>query len=650
MLSEESVATLEKPSPKVPLKVTLEAVVRTLPADVHALQTIRLNSYAASQAWKRTLPRLSVGGEWWCAQEADASQPDLKVVDRLGEGGMGVVHLARQRSLQREVAIKSLRPELLSVERIEAMLHEARYTGLLEHPNIIPVHALGLDRHGHPLLVMKRVEGVPWRELIQDPEHDMWDGIDEEPLVWHLRVLSQVCNAVHFAHSRGVLHRDIKPDNVMVGEFGEVYLLDWGVALDMTEPASREVRMIGTPAYMAPELVTGQDAEMGRWTDVYLLGACLYEVLTGSPPHQGESFLGVVLEAAECRPPVFDSEVPEELAAICQRALAASPTARHPDAQSLRRALDVYLTHRDSIRLSDIARSRWSSARDAEAAGGDLVELQRLFSVSRFGFEQALEIWAGNPDAVEGLRDVLIWMAGVALSHAELQQADHLLGELRVREMPVPEALLRQREDVVSELARRAGAESRLAAMEYEHDLSHARMVRMRNGTILGVVLVIGFTILAVLRRQGIYSPGHHEHIALVTCMLTIFVSLVVIARRHVLGNARNRQIMFSLTVMCVGALCCAIFCALSGISLELAFGVNYLIAAIVSMIVAPLMERGHFTVAIPFVIATFVTAWKPDLFLEMGVFSVFVSHVLAILSWGWAAWEERRAAKGGAA
>src|SRR5678816_383994 len=103
-----------------------------------------------------------------------------------------------------------------------------------DSPNIIPVHALGRDEHGQPLIVMKRVEGVSWRELLLDDEHPGWQSREpsrEARLVWHLQTLAQLCNAIAFAHSRGIVHRDIKPDNVMIGEFGEVYQLDWGVAV-----------------------------------------------------------------------------------------------------------------------------------------------------------------------------------------------------------------------------------------------------------------------------------------------------------------------------------------------------------------------------------------------------------------------------------
>src|SRR5262249_9535023 len=146
-------------------------------------------------------------------------------------------------------------------------LEEAKTTGLVDHPGIVPVHALGRDPAGRPILVMKRVEGVSWRQLLDDSTDVAWTTLERpgtDRLAFHLETLMQVCNALAFAHRRGIIHRDIKPSNVMVGEFGEVFLLDWGIACpiqrgagasssDETAPAAT---LCGTPAYMAPEMLS----------------------------------------------------------------------------------------------------------------------------------------------------------------------------------------------------------------------------------------------------------------------------------------------------------------------------------------------------------------------------------------------------------
>ncbi|MCA8968120.1 MAG: protein kinase, partial [Planctomycetes bacterium] len=147
---------------------------------------------------------------------------------------------------------------------------------------------------------MKRVEGLPWRTLIDDDalaaEHGMRDR-----LAFHLDILGRVCRAVHFAHSRGILHLDLKPDNVMVGRHGEVYLLDWGVAASFRDdaepwiPKTSDIKAIlGTPAYLSPEQAAGLGVAMGPHTDVFLLGALAHRIVTGRPPYRGDTFEDVL--------------------------------------------------------------------------------------------------------------------------------------------------------------------------------------------------------------------------------------------------------------------------------------------------------------------------------------------------------------------
>ena len=178
---------------------------------------------------------IALGGE----APAKLDAVDFEVTGVLGEGGMGRVLLARQRSLRRDVAIKVIKAEVQHPEVIEALLAEAVVTGSLEHPRIVPVHALGRDSEGQPVLAMKRIEGVSWRDMTRDSDDPRWASIapeSEDRLDVHLEIFMAACNAVHFAHSRGIVHRDIKLDNVMIGGFGEVYVVDWGIATKAASP------------------------------------------------------------------------------------------------------------------------------------------------------------------------------------------------------------------------------------------------------------------------------------------------------------------------------------------------------------------------------------------------------------------------------
>jgi len=199
---------------------------------------------------------------------------DLK--EELGRGGLGSVHLAQQQAFDRAVAIKRL---LVQGDRMAAMKFyaEAVATAALEHPNIVPVHDLLSDQQGRLQLVMKRVEGRTWKHLLHPTKAEAAETLTLDD---HLDILVKVVEAVSFAHDKGFLHRDLKPDNVMVGAHGEVLVMDWGCAVAFGDhhqhpivPRVEEIDQItGTPAYMAPEMVLIEQHATGPHSDVYLLG------------------------------------------------------------------------------------------------------------------------------------------------------------------------------------------------------------------------------------------------------------------------------------------------------------------------------------------------------------------------------------------
>ena len=286
---------------------------------------------------------------------------DLGLVAR---GGMGSVRRALDRRLGRHVAVKLLHDALSErPDLVRRFVLEAQITGALEHPNIVPVHLLGDGADGLPCFSMKLVEGRTLRAEIVDPAGLPWPSGRLDHLV---QVLLKVCDAVAFAHSRGVVHCDIKPENIMVGEFGQVYLMDWGVArvinpgafgrddvlpperiADPGESAPR-AQIYGTPAYMAPEQAIGLHDAIDERTDVYLLGAVLYEMLTGKAPHPGETLMAVVWEAAggkvvppRDRAPHLD--LPESLCRTAMKALEGVPGDRYPRVLDFRADLERHL-------------------------------------------------------------------------------------------------------------------------------------------------------------------------------------------------------------------------------------------------------------------------------------------------------------------
>ncbi len=302
------------------------------------------------------------------ASSPGAGPVDLRLGSTIGEGGMGVVICAEQVALGRDVAVKTLRVDDERAEAVLALLREAWVTGSLEHPGIVPVHGLGRSPRGAPLFVMKRIDGQPWSSFIHQPALLPADG-QSDSLRWHLEVLMQVCNTIAFAHSRRVLHRDLKPDNVMIGPFGEVYVLDWGLAValpggDARLPQVASIHTIaGTPHFMSPEMIEARPDAIDERSDVFLLGAILHMFLTGQPRHRGRTPLEVLAAGWRCEPIVYPSYVPEELAAIANRATARAPGDRFASVSDLRVAIASYLSHRHSLDLTRAARQHLRTLR-----------------------------------------------------------------------------------------------------------------------------------------------------------------------------------------------------------------------------------------------------------------------------------------------
>ncbi|MCC6334878.1 MAG: protein kinase [Myxococcales bacterium] len=349
----------------------------------------------------------------------------------LGRGGMATVTLATQGGLERDVAVKrALRDE---AHDDALLIQEARLQGVLEHPAIVPVHFIATDEAGRPMVVFKRVEGEPWSGLLRHPEA-VEARFGQPALEWHLRVLLTVCDALAFAHARGVIHRDVKPANVMVGSFGEVYLTDWGLGGLLRADAQRGLPCVhdtvggGTLAYMAPEQL--QEARLSEATDLWLVGACLYEVLYGRAPFLGRSRAERVGGLYACS---FPPGPRADLVAVAERALAVDPAARFGSMLALKQALEACLRHTDSDRLVRRAGALWRTATaqrertraDAWVTAGAAAHTLRA----------ALELWPEN-GAARAFETVLIeGRVGWALEEGQPDVAEALL-----REHPGPPA------------------------------------------------------------------------------------------------------------------------------------------------------------------------------------------------------------------
>jgi eukaryotic-like serine/threonine-protein kinase len=252
------------------------------------------------------------------------------LVEKIGEGGMGVVFLARDRQLDRPVALKVLKAKPEDADARARMSHEARVVARLEHPSIVPVHDCGVLPDGRFYYAMKWVRGKRLDERIGELS----------TFVERLQLFQRICDAVAFAHASGVLNRDLKPQNIMVGEFGEVLVLDWGLAKCGGDADLRAVEgspdsgglcrsqtghgtVLGTPGYMAPEQARGDLQLVDERSDVFALGGILYFLLAARAPVNALLSSGKEAASAPVVPPrQFDRSIPKALEAICLKALA----------------------------------------------------------------------------------------------------------------------------------------------------------------------------------------------------------------------------------------------------------------------------------------------------------------------------------------
>jgi serine/threonine protein kinase len=273
------------------------------------------------------------------------------VLDQLGEGGMGTVQRVWDADLMRELAVKRLRPELRgSAHLVDQFLWEARVTAYLDHPNIVPVHDLGLADDGDIYFTMKRAAGTALDRTLDRLRAGDAEAAAALPLPRRLRLFDQLCHAIEFAHARGVLHRDLKPGNVVLGEHGEVLVIDWGLATPLPGPRGDRLRAAmpsgladlsaGTPLYMSPEQARGEPLD--ERSDVFTLGVILYELTSLATPFTGPSAPTVVAQIASGTPrPLAEvwADAPPSLIAVVERALAHEPAERYPSVATL--AADV---------------------------------------------------------------------------------------------------------------------------------------------------------------------------------------------------------------------------------------------------------------------------------------------------------------------
>lgn len=340
---------------------------------------------------------------------SDDSIPEYEVIDELGAGNMGVVYRAKQTSLNRQVAIKSLKPTSKNTDHDQAMfVSEAVVTANLVHPNIVPIHDLGRTDEGKLFYTMKQVSGTPWDETIRT-----------NSLEQNLDIFMKMCDAVAYAHSKGVVNRDLKPENVVVGQYGEVNVLDWGLAIT-TDAFEQKNSVIvdfrgggGTPVYMAPELANDDITAIGTHSDIYLLGAILFEVLEGFPPHLLKAAWESENPQAQLQSVIFavlNNQIEQdvanegELMEIARKAMRTEPDERWASVEEFQDAIREY---RITGRAEELMRQV------AEEGATTYSKYQTAVAL----YDDALLKWPKNERAITGDRKARL--AYAELAHAK---------------------------------------------------------------------------------------------------------------------------------------------------------------------------------------------------------------------------------------
>src|SRR6476660_9817615 len=304
---------------------------------------------------------------------------DYELLEEVGRGGQGVVFRARQKGLNRIVALKVIGlGQWATKAHLKRFRLEAEAAASLDHPCIFPIYEVG-ERDGQCHFSMKFVKGGQLDEVIKRTPVSIRQAVE---------LVAKIARTVHYAHEHGILHRDIKPGNILVDERGEPHLTDFGLArlVESESTITRTVEVLGTPSYMSPEQTSGNNAKLTSATDVYGLGAVLYQLLTGHPPFAGGTTyetIKLLFESEPRQPRLWNPKVDRDLSTVCLKCLEKDPQRRYSSARALAEDLERWLRHEpiEARRIGVIRRGKKWLQRNPTAAGIAVLSLALIAAV-----------------------------------------------------------------------------------------------------------------------------------------------------------------------------------------------------------------------------------------------------------------------------
>ena len=414
-------------------------VTQDLPLDSVPTQTYRPglvsfisvinNSDVSKRSEKQfSFPKLSINSIE--SEEADANV-HFAIEYKIGEGGFGQVDAAKQLCFDRRVAIKRVRSDRGNIFAEQQLKEEAQLMGQLEHPAIPPVHIVGIDEENQIALVMKFIKGNSWLEILtRDYAKVKQNQLPKWYLEKHLNYLLRIGEALDFAHKKSIIHRDIKPENVVIGEYGEVYLIDWGIACTLnSEMTFHGQGYAGTPCYAAPEMIVNKPIWDIR-SDVYLMGATLYQIIAGTPPHMGQSAGEVFNNITDKPTPLLHDDFPATLRMICSCAMSKDQEERYTSVYAMLEDIRYFLTQGELAELNIKATKDLDKARELAKKKNEFSdELETIGARCRFLLEEITYRSPDNNKAKAQLEECLQILIEDAINKKRLAASRTLLNQ-----------------------------------------------------------------------------------------------------------------------------------------------------------------------------------------------------------------------------